>query len=447
MSKRKLLLADDSETVQKVVNLTFELEGIEVVTFGDGDSAMEQFSAVAPDVVLADVNMPGLSGYDICQNIKGNEATKDTPVILLVGSFEPFDEEKAMQVGADDYLTKPFQSIRQLVSKVNELLSTENYEDADDNAFEETLRMEENPYDESEFGDPGMDDEMIQTNRIAGQTVDETAKFQSKTVFHFEENENSEANSQDVFERHDDYSDEQKIETSGQTVYELADDQAAERSIVETEDFAADDFQDSDDQFTNESDFDSEEEQVSVETNFESGEQFSEVKAEEDFGIQPDDIDHFYKEPDYEDDEDSLETQEFSVETDAEDSEIVSHRAVENSENDSADEDSENIEAETFTDTKTKTEQSKMSSPVPILDFDEFDLLEISVPEQIGTSSPETVSEPETPQKNSQSAAQTEAEQVKSEVSEQLSGVNLSPEDIEAIAEKVVEKLSARLKE
>ena len=92
MSKRKLLLAADSETVQKVVNLTFELEGIEVVTFGDGDSAMSQFSAVAPDVVLADVNMPGLDGYQICRNIKTNEATKNTPVILLVGSFEPFDE-------------------------------------------------------------------------------------------------------------------------------------------------------------------------------------------------------------------------------------------------------------------------------------------------------------------------------------------------------------------
>ena len=70
MSKRKILLADDSETVQKVVNLTFELEGIEVITFGDGDSAMEQMSAVAPDVILADVNMPGMNGYDICQNIK-----------------------------------------------------------------------------------------------------------------------------------------------------------------------------------------------------------------------------------------------------------------------------------------------------------------------------------------------------------------------------------------
>ena len=70
MSKPKLLLADDSATIQKVVNLTFEDEGIEVIGFSDGDTAMERFSAVHPDIVLADVNMPGLSGYQICETIR-----------------------------------------------------------------------------------------------------------------------------------------------------------------------------------------------------------------------------------------------------------------------------------------------------------------------------------------------------------------------------------------
>ena len=121
MSKRKLLLADDSVTIQKVVNLTFADEGIEVVTTGDGNTAMEKFREIKPDLVMADVNMPGLNGYQICEQIKLDETTKQTPVILLVGSFEPFDEEKARAVGADDYLTKPFQSIRQLVSKVTGL--------------------------------------------------------------------------------------------------------------------------------------------------------------------------------------------------------------------------------------------------------------------------------------------------------------------------------------
>ena len=122
MSKRKLLLADDSITIQKVVNLTFADEGIEVISVGDGDSAMRKFDEFMPDLVMADVNMPGLSGYEICRIIKNTEETQNIPVILLVGSFEPFDEAEARRVGADDYLTKPFQSIRQLVSKVGALL-------------------------------------------------------------------------------------------------------------------------------------------------------------------------------------------------------------------------------------------------------------------------------------------------------------------------------------
>ncbi|HKP71051.1 MAG TPA: response regulator [Pyrinomonadaceae bacterium] len=122
MSKRKLLLADDSITIQKVVNLTFADEGIDVITVGDGDAAMAKISESAPDVILADVHMPGLSGYQVCEMVKSNEATRELPVVLLVGSFEPFDENEAARVGANAFLTKPFQSIRQLVSQVSDLL-------------------------------------------------------------------------------------------------------------------------------------------------------------------------------------------------------------------------------------------------------------------------------------------------------------------------------------
>lgn len=124
VSKRKLLLADDSVTIQKVVNLTFADEGIDVVAVGDGDTAMQRIMEDRPDVVLADVNMPGLSGYQICDILRENEATKHIPVILLVGSFEPFNEAEAARVGARSYLTKPFQSIRQLVAQVSELMAS-----------------------------------------------------------------------------------------------------------------------------------------------------------------------------------------------------------------------------------------------------------------------------------------------------------------------------------
>lgn len=120
---RKLLLADDSVTIQKVVDLTFTDEGLEVVTVSDGQQALEKLDDFTPDVVLADVFMPGLDGYQLCEHIKRTERFSHIPVMLLVGSFEPFDEAEARRVGADDYLTKPFQSIRTLIGKVSNLLT------------------------------------------------------------------------------------------------------------------------------------------------------------------------------------------------------------------------------------------------------------------------------------------------------------------------------------
>jgi CheY-like chemotaxis protein len=120
---RKLLLADDSATIQKVIDLTFSDEGLEVITVSDGRQAIEKLDEVLPDIVLADIFMPGMSGYEVCEYIKRTERFSHIPVMLLVGSFEPFDEAEARRVGADDYLTKPFQSIRTLIGKVSGLLS------------------------------------------------------------------------------------------------------------------------------------------------------------------------------------------------------------------------------------------------------------------------------------------------------------------------------------
>lgn len=118
----KLLLADDSPTTQKVVQLTFADEGVEVVVADDGDSAMELYAHHRPDIVLADINIPGLNGYEVCEAIRKRGDNGSTPVILLAGSFEPFDVELAHRVGANDYLTKPFASIRRLVATVTALL-------------------------------------------------------------------------------------------------------------------------------------------------------------------------------------------------------------------------------------------------------------------------------------------------------------------------------------
>jgi CheY-like chemotaxis protein len=122
LAGRKLLLADDSVTIQKVVDLTFVDEGVQVVAVSNGAEAIERLAEISPDVVLADVFMPGVTGYQVCEYIKQNEKLKHIPVMLLVGSFEPFDEAEARRVGADDILTKPFQSIRNLVDRVGGLL-------------------------------------------------------------------------------------------------------------------------------------------------------------------------------------------------------------------------------------------------------------------------------------------------------------------------------------
>lgn len=191
MSRRKLLLADDSVTIQKVVNLTFADEGIEVFAVGNGNDAVDRLMEIAPDLVMADVNMPGLNGYQVCERIKQNERFKNTPVILLVGSFEPFDEQEAQRVGADDFLTKPFQSIRQLVSKVTDLLErtgeqAEMSSSAAASSFADTQEMpqpvtaEPAPYEAPRYDDAEIDDEMIQTNSPSSFAFDEAPKFASR---------------------------------------------------------------------------------------------------------------------------------------------------------------------------------------------------------------------------------------------------------------------------
>lgn len=186
MVKHRILLADDSVTIQKVVNLTFADEGIQVVTVGDGDSAMQKFVESVPDLVMVDVNMPGVDGYRICEMIKQDDETKHIPVILLVGSFEPFDEEEARRVGADDFLTKPFQSIRQLVNKVSDLLSGKRNTAFGDKkiagSFADTLELLPSPDKRKTtaiFDDTDLDDEMIQTNQIGSLPVNEAQKFES----------------------------------------------------------------------------------------------------------------------------------------------------------------------------------------------------------------------------------------------------------------------------
>ena len=153
MEKRKILLADDSAAIRKVIEFRFAEEGIDVTAVSDGDAAMMAFVQNEPDLVIADVSMPGAGGLQICEMIKQDESTQMIPVVLLTGSYEPFDPQDAERVGADSYFVKPFESIQKVVDTVNDLLIQRDlrvaFETSGTEPFEHTV---------AELGFVGMDD-------------------------------------------------------------------------------------------------------------------------------------------------------------------------------------------------------------------------------------------------------------------------------------------------
>jgi CheY-like chemotaxis protein len=122
----RILLADDSLTIQKVIELTFSGTDFELKAVGDGDLALPLLDSFSPDIVLADCVMPGKTGYELCEEVKRRPGGRFVPVVLLTGTFEPFDKPRAEQAGADSVVTKPFDSqglaslVRDLVNKAAE---------------------------------------------------------------------------------------------------------------------------------------------------------------------------------------------------------------------------------------------------------------------------------------------------------------------------------------
>jgi CheY-like chemotaxis protein len=117
-----LLLADDSVTIQRVIELTFADEDVVVVAVSDGDQAIARLEASPPDIVLADVGMPGKNGYEVAQYIRRSPHLAHIPVVLLTGAFEPVDHERAAAAGCDGVLAKPFEP-QLVIGRVKELLA------------------------------------------------------------------------------------------------------------------------------------------------------------------------------------------------------------------------------------------------------------------------------------------------------------------------------------
>ena len=119
----KILVADDNSNIQKMVGLALKDQGIEVIAVGNGEAAVRKAVDLRPDLILADVFMPVRNGYEVCKFVKDDPALSHIPVILLVGAFDPLDEQEAQRVGADGVLKKPFVPPDPLISMVKSALA------------------------------------------------------------------------------------------------------------------------------------------------------------------------------------------------------------------------------------------------------------------------------------------------------------------------------------
>jgi CheY-like chemotaxis protein len=119
---KTLLLADDSVTIQKVVGISLASEDITLVTVDNGDDAVARARELRPDAILADCVMPGRSGYDVCEAIQADPALRHIPVLLLTGTFEAFDEQRAARCGAAGHIAKPFEA-QTLLDEVQRLFA------------------------------------------------------------------------------------------------------------------------------------------------------------------------------------------------------------------------------------------------------------------------------------------------------------------------------------
>jgi len=106
--KHTVLVVDDEPDIVKLVEISLKLSNFDVITALSGPMALEILKTKRPDLVLLDIMMPEMSGYEVCQKIKSDPNTRDLPVVMLTAKGQKGDAEKGLDVGADDYIIKPF---------------------------------------------------------------------------------------------------------------------------------------------------------------------------------------------------------------------------------------------------------------------------------------------------------------------------------------------------
>lgn len=117
MLKLKILIVDDSATVRKLVEDAFEKRGYKVLSAGSGEEALEITLKESPDLIISDISMPGMDGWELCAQVRKNPYTSFIPFVFLSKKTEAPDRIKGLQLGADDYVTKPFE-MEELITRV-----------------------------------------------------------------------------------------------------------------------------------------------------------------------------------------------------------------------------------------------------------------------------------------------------------------------------------------
>lgn len=118
----KILVVDDEEHIIMILKDSLEFSGFQVVTALDGQEALETVAKEKPELVVLDIGMPKMDGWEVCRRLKGDEKTKNIPVIILTAYAQTSDQRKGMQLGADRFITKPC-DLAYLVEEINSLIS------------------------------------------------------------------------------------------------------------------------------------------------------------------------------------------------------------------------------------------------------------------------------------------------------------------------------------
>jgi len=112
MSNNRILIVEDEESLLKLESILLTSRGYQVRGVTDGVAALKEISENRPDLVLLDIMMPGIDGFEVCRRIKEDPATMDIPVVMLTAKKSSMDQARGAQVGADAYITKPFKSVK-----------------------------------------------------------------------------------------------------------------------------------------------------------------------------------------------------------------------------------------------------------------------------------------------------------------------------------------------